>query len=158
LLETKRLKKLLKPVIPAIEPPTIDRSSAKGLSHVCLTTPDLLSTRNFYKQVLGFKIVHIFTNKSGEEYGLIFHLGNSTFLEFFKGELSVARQNLRHICISVEDLALLGRRLRMFGYEIQIKRGRTDLTLQAEVTDPNGLVVEFHQYDELSTLNEFSQK
>lgn len=126
------------------------------LSHACFTTSDLAATRRFYEDILKFKVVHEFRNDRNETYGLYFGIGNSTFLEFFQGPALVDPGNLfRHICVAVDDLRGLSEELLKAGFKCEISRGRTDRTLQAWISDPNGVKVEFHEYDSDSLLSQF---
>ena len=53
------------------------------LSHISLTTNNLNKVKKFYVDLLGFKIVHKFTNDKKKDYGYFIYCGNGTFLEFF---------------------------------------------------------------------------
>ena len=123
------------------------------LSHVCFSTHKLDSTFEFYTNVLRYEVIHKFFNEEGKVYGLIFNIGNGNFLEFFETSEQISSGNLfRHFCIAVSDIFQLQNQLKLHGLSIQIARGRTDKTLQAWVNDPNGIKLEFHQYDNESLL------
>jgi catechol 2,3-dioxygenase-like lactoylglutathione lyase family enzyme len=134
------------------------RSVITQLSHVCFTTADLDATRAFYCDVLGFKPIHEFRNDIGEVYGFYLAVGRATFIEFFKGPEPVDKESqFRHVCFVVENIEHVAEELQAGGISCAITRGRTDRTLQMWVTDPNGIKIEFHQYDQQSTLSEFQQ-
>ncbi len=125
----------------------------KQVAHTCFGVKDLAITRQFYSDVLGFDVVHRFSNESNELYGLIFRAGNGTFLEFFLDKKETALESyFRHLCFSVVNIEEVKKRLSSFGYDLRIFRGRTDHTLQCWMIDPNGIKIEFHEYDEHSIL------
>jgi catechol 2,3-dioxygenase-like lactoylglutathione lyase family enzyme len=128
----------------------------KQISHVCFSCQEISETRIFYEEILGFDVIHEFRNNDGEIYGLYLKVGNSTFIEFFqkKDERNMS-ETFRHICFVVDDLKIVVKRLGEIGQELQIKRGKTDNTMQAWILDPNGIKIEFHQYDSTSLLNQF---
>jgi glyoxylase I family protein len=123
------------------------------LSHVCFSTNKLESTFKFYTDILSYEVIHKFFNEEGKVYGLIFNIGGGSFLEFFESSEPLNSENLfRHFCIAVSDIFQLQDHLKSHGISIQIARGRTDKTLQAWISDPNGIKLEFHQYDNESLL------
>ena len=131
----------------------------KQVAHACFGVKDLEITKQFYTDVLGFDIVHRFLNESNNLYGLIFSTGNGTFLEFFLNKDEIATESyFRHLCFSVVNIEEVKKRLNSFGYDLQIYRGRTDLTLQSWIIDPNGIQIEFHEYDEHSLLTKFQKE
>lgn len=78
-------------------------------------------------------------------------MGNGTFLEFFEQkEILSAKSQFRHICLSVKSLDRMFIKLKKTGLNLSIKRGKTDNTKLAWIKDPNGIVIEFHEYDKLS--------
>ncbi|MBI3021758.1 MAG: VOC family protein [Candidatus Omnitrophica bacterium] len=120
----------------------------KRLSHVCLSTPDLRQTIQFYCGLLGCTVIHEFRNHEGELYGVFLLVKNGTFLEFFKTQ--ERRQTggaFRHLCFEVEDIHRCADRVREAGFAVEIQRGKTDRALQFCIDDPDGNRVEFHQYD-----------
>lgn len=130
----------------------------RQLSHASFATNDLDATRRFYGDVLGLETVHEFRNDANEVYGVYLAAGRTTFLEFFnKPQPADAGDLFRHICLVVDDIEALSGELRKLGYTCTIYRGRTDHTLQMWIADPNGIKVEFHQYDSESALSKFQQ-
>jgi catechol 2,3-dioxygenase-like lactoylglutathione lyase family enzyme len=123
------------------------------LSHVCFSALDLDVTEDFYVDILRFRVIHKFINNDRQTYGLIFDIGNSTFLEFFKSDFSSNDSTIfRHFCIAVSDIKLLVAQLNSKNLSCEVTRGKTDNTLQTWVMDPNGIKIEFHQYDSNSKL------
>lgn len=134
------------------------KTGIKQLSHASFATRDLEATLRFYEDVLDFQRVHEFRNDRNELYGAYLSAGRATFLEFFNAPDEGAPGDLfRHICFVVDDIEALSAGLRERGYDGTIYRGRTDRTLQMWITDPNGIRVEFHQYDGESCLLKFQQ-
>jgi catechol 2,3-dioxygenase-like lactoylglutathione lyase family enzyme len=128
----------------------------KQVSHVCFGIRDIEVAWEFYSDVLGFDVVHRFLNESGEIYGLIFRVGNGTYLEFFLDkEDKTSDSSFRHLCFSVANIEELIKRLNKFGYDLEVFRGRTDHTLQCWMVEPNGIKIEFHEYDKKSLLTKF---
>jgi catechol 2,3-dioxygenase-like lactoylglutathione lyase family enzyme len=118
------------------------------LSHCCLGCHDLERTRAFYVDVLGLEVAHQFVNDAGELYGYIFYAGGRTWLEFFRDrEPGRVDQRFRHLCFEVANLDEIAGLLRSHGFEPQVKRGKTDGTALAFVEDPEGNVIEFHEFD-----------
>jgi len=125
----------------------------KKLSHVSLSTNNLNKTIDFYKNILGFKVVHEFRNNLNELYGVFLQVGEGTFIEFFNSKESLKiNEPFRHICFEIEDINSFSKELKKIGFENKIIRGKTDRILQLKILDPNGIEIEFHQYDELSLL------
>lgn len=128
------------------------------LSHVCFSSNDLGATRHFYESVLGFEVVHEFRSDKDDLYGIYFSIGRSTFLEFFKdADRAESSTMFRHVCFSVGDIHALNAKLQEFGIAGSIQRGRTDQTLQMWIMDPNGIKIEFHEYDPQSLLTKYQE-
>jgi catechol 2,3-dioxygenase-like lactoylglutathione lyase family enzyme len=126
------------------------------LSHVCFSTKNLKSTFQFYNGILGYELIHEFVNEHKVVYGMIFSVGHGTFIEFFTNdEHSSLGEVFRHFCISVTDINELSKIFSFHSIPFSINRGRTDNTLQGWVTDPNGIRLEFHEYDAKSLLNKY---
>lgn len=123
------------------------------LSHVSLSTPDLPVTVAFYTRLLGCRLVHEFKNEEGFTYGVFLHAGRGTFLEFFHSDHSPRQGGcFRHLCFQVDSIQRVADRMRASGLRTEVKRSRSDRTLQCWISDPHGTVIEFHQHDEESSL------
>jgi catechol 2,3-dioxygenase-like lactoylglutathione lyase family enzyme len=119
----------------------------KKLSHVCLSTKNLEKVRDFYINILKFKIVHEFINKNKETYGYFINVGNNSFIEFFLVE-KIENSNLssfRHLCFEVYNIDNLYKRLKKKFPKIKIKIGKTDGIKQFFVKDFENNIIEFHQ-------------
>jgi catechol 2,3-dioxygenase-like lactoylglutathione lyase family enzyme len=137
---------------------SVSSATVRQLSHPCFSTSDLIGTLRFYQDLLGLTVVHEFRNSEHELYGLYLSAGRSTFIEFFNSSAPLAKGTLfRHICFVVDDVTALQVHLDAAGYPSELSRGRTDRTLQFWVTDPNGIKVEFHQYDDKSLFTKLQE-
>lgn len=126
------------------------------LSHLCFGTRRLETMVSFYRETLGFELAHEFLNDGGERYGVFLHVGGGTFLELFNHQSGRSSGGMfRHYCLEVEDLEVTAERLLKKGIHLDIDRGRSDATLRAELIDPDGNVIELHQIDAESALNEY---
>ena len=133
-------------------------SAISHLSHACFTCIDVEATRSFYEDILGLKVVHEFRNDKDELYGIYLSIGRNTFLEFFRGPIASESDGLfRHICLVVNDIHSMNVELQKIGLKATVQRGRTDGTLQMWVIDPNGIKIEFHEYDPQSLLSKFQE-
>lgn len=122
----------------------------RRLSHVCLGTTDLEHLIAFYEKLLEARVIHEFRNPAGFRYGALLALAPGTFLEMFNEPDPEARSGkglFRHFCFEVEDIEAMAAHVRTMGLTPEVKRGRTDRTLQFTIADPDGTPVEFHQYD-----------
>ncbi len=125
----------------------------KSIGHICFGTKDLKGTLAFYSDVFAAKLCHEFKNEAGDVYGVFLSLSNGIKLEFFNSSEPVAAGSpFRHFCLEVEDIQKIAQHLRTKGFNPEIKRGRTDRTLQFWIEDNNGIRIEFQQIDKESTL------
>lgn len=123
------------------------------LSHVSLETGDIAGAVEFYTRVLGCQVAHQFRNPAGEVYGVFLACGGGSFIELFRRRDDRPQGGpLRHFCLQVADIEQTARALSGHGYAAEIRRGRSDRTLQLEIQGFEGVVVEFHQYDAESAL------
>lgn len=120
----------------------------RQLAHVCLSSPSIPETVAFYTSVLGCAVVHEFKNNAGVVYGVFLSAGNGTSLEFFNVDTAPPPGGLfRHLCFQVDDIQQTADALRARGLQTEVKRSRSDHTLQCWITDPHGTMIEFHQHD-----------
>ena len=119
----------------------------KKLSHICLFTKNLNKVRDFYINLLKFKIVHEFINEKNEIYGFFINTGNNTFLEFFLTEKILAKESnsFRHICFEVYDIDNFYKKMKKKFPDIKLKIGKTDNIKQFFIKDFENNVIEFHQ-------------
>lgn len=121
----------------------------RRLAHVCILARDLEATEDFYCNVLGLEKRFDF-EKNGVRVGFYIAIGDDTFIEVFKGEFGTAPSALVHFCIEVDSIDELRRRLTEHGVESWDKRRGSDHSWQTRCNDPNGIVIEFHEYTEQS--------
>ena len=124
----------------------------KSVAHVCLKSPDLARTLDFYCGALGMERVFDFT-KGGQVVGFYLRLAERSFVEVFQADKVVAPgadAALHHFCLETDDMAAVRGRLAKGGFAPEEIRTGADETLQFWVTDPSGVRFEFHQYTEHS--------
>lgn len=139
---------------PSPTSPSADPVTPLRLSHVSLETDDIVGAVDFYTRVLGCQIAHEFRNPAGEIYGVFLACGGGSFIELFRCRESRPRGGpLRHFCLQVADIQKTSNALKLHGFAPEIRRGRSDRTLQLEIQGFEGVMVEFHQYDTDSTLH-----
>jgi len=126
----------------------------KQLAHICIHTNDLKKTEIFYCDILGLSKKFNF-NKDGNLFGFYIDLGNKTFIEFFlNSEVTIQSSVIKHFALEVENIEQVIERLRENGIEVKDKTIGSDNSWQTWATDPNGVLIEFHQYtDKSSQLN-----
>ena len=123
-------------------------SRVKRLNHICLGSTNLEEVEAFYCGFLGCSIIHEFINPAGERYGFIIASGNGISIEFFNQQVPVIGDGLfRHLCFEVEDIIQIAESLKELGYKVDVTRGKTDNVLQCWMDGPDGIKIEFHQYD-----------
>ena len=119
----------------------------KKLSHVCISTKNLKKVKDFYVDILNFKIDHEFINENNEIYGYFINTGNKTFLEFFLSKTKIIKNNtpLRHICFEVYNIDLFFNKIKKKIPTSQLKLGKTDNIKQFFIKDYENNIIEFHQ-------------
>jgi catechol 2,3-dioxygenase-like lactoylglutathione lyase family enzyme len=126
----------------------------KSLAHVCIKTTDLDATADFYCGALGLKRMFDFTRK-GKVIGFYMKTGNTTFVEaFLEGEvLPIDRHKmvLSHLCLETDDIKALHASLVARGLKPGPVVMGSDSSLQFWMDDPNGLAIEFQEYNENSS-------
>lgn len=131
----------------------------RKLSHASFGSTDLPRTIDFYVTKLGCRVAHEFKNAEGETYGVFLFCGEGTFVEFFNEKSPRPDGGLfRHICFEVGDIEAAAARCRSLGFDVNVRRGRTDKVLQFFIYDPDGIMIEFQQHDEQSVLLKFVQE
>jgi len=125
----------------------------KRLAHVSLGSADLPRTIAFYRDTLGCRIAHEFRNDAGEVYGVFLFCNGGSFIEFFKDrEPKEKGGRFRHLCFEVDSIEETAQALRAKGFEVTVRRGRTDHILQFVIEDPDGNSIEFQEHDRQSAL------
>ncbi len=118
------------------------------LSHVCINCKDIDAVASFFREVFGASHSYHFENERGR-FGVFLALANKTYLELFSAPTEFQptsnSTHVRHLCIAVDDLELVERRLveRYLVYRRSV--GRQDKIQQLMIDGPEGLQVEVHQ-------------
>ena len=92
----------------------------KQLAHLCIHSNDLAATEKFYFEALGLEKGFTFM-KDGNPFGFYIKLGNSTFIEVFKGNLS-SEGSIKHLAVEVDDIDQVIKKLRKAGFEATDKK------------------------------------
>lgn len=125
-----------------------------SLAHVCLKSSDLDATADFYCGALGMTRQFDFTRK-GKVIGFYMKTANTTFVEvFLESEvLPIDRQKmvLSHFCLETGDIRGLHASLVARGLKPGPIVMGADNALQFWMDDPNGLALEFQEYNENSS-------
>ncbi len=116
----------------------------KQLAHVCIHSPDLAATENFYFESLGLEKAFTIM-KDGAVFGFYVNLGTSTFIEVFKGDRA-QEGSIKHMALEVDDIDKVIAALREHGFAATDKKLGADNSWQSWTADPNGVQIEFHQY------------
>lgn len=120
----------------------------RRLSHACLGARDLSRSIAFYRAVLGCEVIFEYRRDDGFLYGVFIATGDGTFIELFNEERDLPEGGLfRHLSFQVDDVVATQAHLAALGYPTEIRRGRQDGALQIWIHDPDGTMIEFHQYD-----------
>ena len=120
----------------------------KQLAHICIHSEDLEETERFYCDVLGLERGFDFI-KNESLFGFYIKLGNSSFIEVFKGDPGKVG-NINHLAIETNDIDQVITKLRFNGFDATDKKLGGDHTWQAWTEDPSGIRIEFHQYTDQS--------
>src|SRR3954453_23300784 len=92
--------------------------STKCLAHVCLKTPDLKRTHDFYCGALEMRKVFDFT-RDGVVIGFYLDAGSGTFMEVFHSNETAAPdagRMLHHFCLQTSAIELLRQRVIDAGF------------------------------------------
>ena len=119
------------------------------LAHVCIETDDLAATEEFYGY-LDINRRFEFRNRQKELVGVYLSFGNDTYIEIIKVKKPRKEGNIRHFAIEVEDVDTTRALLLSKGVEVTGKLMGVDHTLMITCHDPNGNLIEFHQYTDKS--------
>lgn len=124
----------------------------KGIAHVCYTVKDLSRTIHFYRNVVGLKQTFEFLDNEGKVFGVYFHVGGRNFIELFEGKSSSLRktESLRHLCLEVDDIKAMVKKFGEHGIKVTSPKMGIDGSWQAWLYDPDGNLIELHQYTEES--------
>ena len=85
-------------------------------------------------------------------WGIDLEVRPGVFIEVFHRDDAdaAAAAPIQHLCLEVEDIGAMGRRLAAGGYQVTEKTLGADHSWQMWTTDPGGVRIEFHQYTDRS--------
>jgi catechol 2,3-dioxygenase-like lactoylglutathione lyase family enzyme len=120
----------------------------KGIAHTCYRVKDLTCAIQFYCDAFGLKQAFEFLDKKGKMIGVYIHVGGRNFIELFEGDVSNLKitGSYRHLCLEVDDIEALVRKLRERGIEVSDPKMGDDGSWQSWLSDPDGNRIELHQY------------
>ena len=125
----------------------------KSIAHVCIKTPDLARTLDFYCGALSMERLFDFT-RGGRVIGFYLKLAERSYVEVFETSAEVvapgASAALHHFCLETDDMVAVRGRLVERGFAPEEIRLGVDGSHQFWVADPNGVRFEFHEYTERS--------
>ena len=123
-----------------------------GIHHVAIICSDYESSKEFYTQVLGLKVLAENYRKERDSYKLDLQLPDGSQLELFSFPEPPPRpsrpeaRGLRHLCFHTEDLDASVKHLQSHG--IEVEDIRVDPYTQSRFTffqDPDGLPLELYE-------------
>jgi len=119
----------------------------KQIAHICIGATDLAASEHFYCEVLGLAKKFDFI-KDGRLFGFYLDTGARTYIEVFSqdGVDQGSKPLIKHICLEVESIDEVIRRISAAGVEISAKKMGSDHSWQAWITDPSGIRIELHEY------------
>ena len=122
-----------------------------SIAHICIKTPALEKTEQFYTAALGLLKVFDFT-KEGKRVGCYLKVTEGQYLEVFEEPVPQSRPSfMAHLCLETDDIDDMIKQLNDFGVETTPKKKGCDHTYQTWFKDPNGIDIELHQYTDKST-------
>ncbi|MCR5848754.1 MAG: VOC family protein [Lachnospiraceae bacterium] len=99
----------------------------KGLHHIslkCKTKEELEKAKDFYLNILGFKIVREWPE------GIMIDFGNGQLEIFNNGEGIKTKGALRHIAFATDDVDEMAEKVKAAGYEVFIEP--REITMKSE--------------------------
>lgn len=124
----------------------------KQVAHICIGADNLTDAEHFYCNVLGMERGFDFI-KDGELYGFYAKAGENTYIEIFSQDAPKKNECplIKHLCLEVEDIDTAITEIRAKGVTVTDKKQGGDMSWQAWITDPSGLLIEIMQYTEESS-------
>lgn len=124
----------------------------QGIHHIAIICGDYGRSKHFYTQVLGFEVVRETYRAERQSYKLDLRLGDGTQIELFSFPAPPPRlsrpeaQGLRHLALTVDDLAAAIQHLQAHGVATEDMR-LDDLTGKRFVffQDPDQLPIELYE-------------
>jgi lactoylglutathione lyase len=126
----------------------IKRPPITGIAHAAFFTKDVESTRQFYKEYLGFAEAFSLMTPNGKELALAFiKINDRQFVEIFP-ERKQGGNRMYHFSVETSDAEAMRKYLASKGIKVPetTPKGRTGNS-NYFVTDPNGTICEMVQYE-----------
>ena len=126
----------------------IKRPPVTGVAHAAFYTKDVESTRQFFKNFLGYSEPFSLMANNGKDLSLtFFKINDRQYIEIFPEKASGGNR-LYHFAIETTDAEAMRRYLASKGVKVpdSSPKGRTG-NLNYFVTDPNGTICEIVQYE-----------
>ena len=114
----------------------------KGLAHICLSATNLAAVESFYCSGLGLKKAFDFIRED-QIIGFYLEVSPSSFIEVFLADEidAEAKGPIRHVCLEVDDIEQVGRKLTAAGHAATQKILGADQSWQIWTTDPSGVKI-----------------
>lgn len=125
----------------------------KKIHHVAIIVSDYEKSKNFYTNILGFKILKETYREERKSYKLDLKINEVYQIELFSFPNPPKRVNnpeargLRHLAFEVDDIE--DERKKLLSYNIECEEIRTDEITGKKFTffkDPDGLPLELYEY------------
>lgn len=121
--------------------------AVKQLAHVCIHSSNIEKSIAFYSDTLGLPVKFRFIKEDGSVFGAYFDAGNNTFIEVFKSDQDKPSEaRLVHLCLEVDSIKDTLTSLETKGVKASEPKMGSDQSLQAWITDPDGVRIELHEY------------
>ncbi len=117
------------------------------ISHLAFDVSDMEKSLDFYVGKLGFEKIFSIENEQGKPWIEYLKVCSGQFIELFYGGMTDApKSNYSHLCLQVDDIYEIERKMKELGVEIDVpaKQGK-DTNYQCWVHDPDGNRIEFMQ-------------
>lgn len=119
----------------------------KQLAHVCIHSSNIEKSISFYSDALGLPVKFRFIKEDKSVFGAYFDTGSSTFIEVFKSDKDKPSEaRLVHLCLEVDSIKDTLASLEAKGVKASEPKMGSDQSLQAWITDPDGVRIELHEY------------
>lgn len=117
----------------------------RRLAHICVETTELEATEDFYI-LLGAWRQFEFRNLKDELIGMYMNFGGDSFIELVKVSEPRVQGAVAHFALEIEGLPAFREELLRRGIDVSECRAGGDETLMVTLTDPNGVMIELHEY------------
>lgn len=117
-----------------------------GIAHAAFLTSDISKARQFYTGLLGYEEAFQLTDHQGNLRYVFFKINEDQYLEIFPGLKPEQDRRMSHLALATPDIDKLHKLLEERGLAPgKVQQGR-DGNLNFSVKDPDGMRLEFVQY------------